>query len=110
MNIVKRIQHVGGRNNAAGFVEFGSIQAVQALVRQVLRDLPMRQAKVPLLTDAEIGQCVQPFVKATLDSGVWDYAHFARAIEALVLQKAGLNDQSTVTCSYEQFVWGRGNI
>lgn len=40
MNIAQRILHVGGRNNAAGYVEFGSIQAVEALVRQVIRDLP----------------------------------------------------------------------
>lgn len=40
MNIAQRILHVGGRNNDAGYVEFGSIQAVEALVRQVLRDLP----------------------------------------------------------------------
>ena len=40
MNIAQRILHVGGRNNAQGYVEFGSIQAVEALVRQVLRDLP----------------------------------------------------------------------
>lgn len=40
MNIAQRILHVGGRNNAAGYVEFGSIQAVSALVRQVIRDLP----------------------------------------------------------------------
>lgn len=40
MNIAQRILHVGGRNNAAGYVEFGSIQAVEALVRQVLRDMP----------------------------------------------------------------------
>lgn len=40
MNIPQRILHVGGRNNDAGYVEFGSIQAVEALVRQVLRDLP----------------------------------------------------------------------
>jgi len=39
MNIAERILHVGGRNNAAGYVEFGSIQAVQALVRQYLRDM-----------------------------------------------------------------------
>lgn len=43
MNIAQRILHVGGRNNAAGYVEFGSIQAVEALVRQVLRDLPAPQ-------------------------------------------------------------------
>lgn len=44
MNIPQRILHVGGRNNDAGYVEFGSIQAVEALVRQVLRDL---QAPAP---------------------------------------------------------------
>jgi hypothetical protein len=44
MNIAQRILHVGGRNNAAGYVEFGSIQAVQALVSQVLRDLPAAPA------------------------------------------------------------------
>lgn len=44
MNIAQRILHVGGRNNAAGYVEFGSIQAVEALVRQVLRDLPQPTA------------------------------------------------------------------
>ena len=43
MNIAQRILHVGGRNNAAGYVEFGSIQAVEALVSQVLRDLPAPQ-------------------------------------------------------------------
>lgn len=40
MTIAQRILHVGGRNNAAGYIEFGSIQAVEALVRQVVRDLP----------------------------------------------------------------------
>ena len=45
MTLAQRILHVGGRNNAAGYVEFGSTQAVEALIRQVLRDLP-RQAKL----------------------------------------------------------------
>lgn len=40
MNMAQRILHVGGRNNSAGYIEFGSVQAVEALVRQVLRDLP----------------------------------------------------------------------
>lgn len=40
MNMAQRILHVGGRTNAAGYVEFGSVQAVDALVRHVLRDLP----------------------------------------------------------------------
>lgn len=52
MNIAQRILHVGGRDNAAGYVEFGSTQAVEALVRQVLRDLPQ---PVPL-TDEQIWQ------------------------------------------------------
>lgn len=47
MNMAQRILHVGGRNNAAGYVEFGSIQAVEALVRQVLRDLPKQAEAVP---------------------------------------------------------------
>lgn len=51
MNIAQRILHVGGRNNAAGYVEFGSIQAVEALVRQVLRDLPapQQEAQEPVM-------------------------------------------------------------
>lgn len=40
MNMAQRIMHVGGRNNAAGYVEFGSVQAVQALVQQFVRDMP----------------------------------------------------------------------
>lgn len=39
MNIAQRIMYVGGRNNAAGYIEFGSIQAVEALIHQVLRDI-----------------------------------------------------------------------
>lgn len=39
MNMAQRILHVGGRNNAAGYVEFGSVQAVQVLVLQFLRDM-----------------------------------------------------------------------
>ncbi len=44
MTIAQRILHVGGRNNAAGYVEFGSTQAVEALVRQVIRDMPKSDA------------------------------------------------------------------
>jgi hypothetical protein len=47
MNIAQRVLHVGGRNNEAGYVEFGSIQAVEALVRQVLRDLPAPKQAEP---------------------------------------------------------------
>ena len=53
MNIAQRILHVGGRNNAAGYVEFGSIQAVEALVRQVLRDQPAREAAQTVPVDED---------------------------------------------------------
>lgn len=43
MNLGERIKHVGGRENAAGYIEFGSVAAVRALVRQYLRDLPAPQ-------------------------------------------------------------------
>jgi len=53
MNIAQRILHVGGRNNAAGYVEFGSIQAVEALVKQVLHDLPAPQPSPAAQGDAQ---------------------------------------------------------
>ncbi|WP_208455489.1 hypothetical protein [Burkholderia gladioli] len=40
MNLGERIKHVGGRENAAGYIEFGSVTAVDALIKQVIRDLP----------------------------------------------------------------------
>ncbi len=40
MNLHQRILHVGGRENAQTYIEFGSVAAVRALVDQVLRDLP----------------------------------------------------------------------
>lgn len=54
MNIAQRILHVGGRNNAAGYVEFGGIQAVEALVRQVLRDTPSTKGEQALLSEEEL--------------------------------------------------------
>ncbi len=50
MDLGQRIKHVGGRTNAAGYVEFGSVQALEALVNQVLRDLPA--PSIPPLNDA----------------------------------------------------------
>ena len=51
MNIAQRILHVGGRNPPGStYVEFGSIQAVEALVKHVLRDLqpsPAAQGDAP---------------------------------------------------------------
>ena len=56
MSIAQRILHVGGRNNAAGYVEFGSTQAVEALVKHVLRDLqPSPAAEGDALDAARLG-------------------------------------------------------
>lgn len=74
MNIAQRILHVGGRNNTAGYVEFGSIQAVEALVCQVLRDLP--RPHNPLPTDVIVTMYDE---SPTCDG---DMIEFARAIEA----------------------------
>ena len=38
MNLGERIKHVGGRENAQGYIEFGSVMAVRALINQVIRD------------------------------------------------------------------------
>jgi hypothetical protein len=73
MNITQRILHVGGRNNTAWYVEFGSIQAVEALVRQVLRDLPKHKP----LPAHEIVTLYEENPRS--DSDMID---FARAIEA----------------------------
>ena len=40
MTTAQRILHVGGRTNAAGYIEFGSVQAVAALLFQFARDQP----------------------------------------------------------------------
>lgn len=40
MNLGERIKHVGGRENAQGYIEFGSVAAVRALILQWLRDMP----------------------------------------------------------------------
>lgn len=90
MNIAQRILHVGGRNNAAGYVEFGSIQAVEALVRQVLRDLPppppAEQAKPPgMAVQALAGEIVAALLADEKDGG-YDLAAgmFGPAFSALV--------------------------
>ena len=39
MNLGERIKHVGGRENAQGYIEFGSVMVVSALIKQVIRDM-----------------------------------------------------------------------
>lgn len=50
MTLWQRIEHVGGRINAASYVEFGSVMAVDALISHVLRDLPPAQGEAALAT------------------------------------------------------------
>lgn len=46
MNLAERIAHVGGRENDNGYVEFGSVMAVHALINHVIRDLGSALPKV----------------------------------------------------------------
>lgn len=51
MTLGERIKHVGGRENEAGYIEFGSVMAVHALINHVLRDvstIPDGMALVPV--------------------------------------------------------------
>lgn len=93
MNIAQRILHVGGRNNAAGYVEFGSIQAVQALVNQVLRDLPasaQEPATAPRqpLTDDLIAEIDRETDDIEVESN--GAQEFARAIERACAEAWGV--------------------
>lgn len=65
MNLGERILHVGGRENAAGYIEFGSVAAVRALVLQVLRDLPARAAPA---------QCLHQIAEPALQEVPFDYS------------------------------------
>ena len=63
MNMAQRIQHVGGRNNPpdSTYVEFGSIQAVEALAKQYLRDydpLPELTPDLALILGKICFQCI----------------------------------------------------
>lgn len=52
MTLGERIMHVGGRENANGYIEFGSVMAVGALIKQMLRDTrpqPAQHPQVPLV-------------------------------------------------------------
>ncbi|ACR29193.1 hypothetical protein [Burkholderia glumae] len=68
MNLGERIKHVGGRENAAGYIEFGSVAAVGALIKQVIRDLP-RSAP------ADAGEAV-----ASIENPLTPYGMLVRAL------------------------------
>jgi len=48
MTLDERIAHVGGRENANGYIEFGSVMAVDALIQHALRDAHAATPKAPV--------------------------------------------------------------
>lgn len=54
MSLGQRIEHVGGRVNAQGYIEFGSHMAVHALIMQVLRDVPVKGGAKLVVPDTAI--------------------------------------------------------
>lgn len=71
MTLGQRIAHVGGRENAQGYVEFGSPVAVHALIQHVLRDFH-RQGPVNLAPTQQ---------DATLQAEVLDMVRMLEANE-----------------------------
>lgn len=80
INLGQRIAQVGGRENAQGYVEFGSPMAVHALIQHVLRDFH-RQGRVNL---APAQQTTDPLQGAAdwlvKDCGVSDPAGLANRL------------------------------
>lgn len=58
MPLGERILHVGGRESANGYIEFGSVMAVGALIKQVLRDTSPLPAQQPL-SSARIDELIE---------------------------------------------------
>lgn len=60
MTLGERIEHVGGRTNAAGYIEFGSPMAVDALIQHALRDvLADRERRAQTAPGAEAWQPIE---------------------------------------------------
>lgn len=80
MNLGQRIAHVGGRENAQGYVEFGSPMAVHALIQHVLRDFH-RQGRVNLAPDQQDADKVDAErYRAWRDAAVANSTPFVRAM------------------------------
>ena len=63
MNLGERIAHAGGRENEAGYIEFGSVMAVDALINHVLRHvltIPEGMAIVPVKPTCEMINAALP--------------------------------------------------
>ncbi|PWE13434.1 hypothetical protein DF183_16660 [Alcaligenes faecalis] len=80
MNLGQRIAHVGGRENAQGYVEFGSPMAVHALIQHVLRDFH-RQGRVNLTPAQQDADKVDADrYRAWRDAAVANSTPFVRAM------------------------------
>ncbi|PVX75591.1 hypothetical protein [Paraburkholderia unamae] len=56
MTLGERIAHVGGRENANGYIEFGSVMAINALIQHALRDA-RAASKATVKGDAPFENC-----------------------------------------------------
>lgn len=54
LSYTQRILHVGGRTNSQSYVEFGSVQAVKAMINHVIRDL-----EFPTRSDAKMNDLLE---------------------------------------------------
>lgn len=105
MSLGQRIAYVGGRENAQGYVEFGSPMAVHALIQHVLRDFH-RQGRVSLApakqdadkVDAERWRAYRSSVAAD-DAGFLQRA--LNAIEAMGLEDGQLPSEDQIDAAID---------
>lgn len=88
MTLGQRVAHVGGRINAQGYVEFGSEMAVDALIRQVLRDrsqaLEAELAQAKNLT-GDLSKIIHDMVVAQQAAWIeWQHGNGAEAAMAWI--------------------------
>lgn len=105
MSLGQRIAYVGGRENAQGYVEFGSPMAVHALIQHVLRDFH-RQGRVSLApakqdadkVDAERWRAYRSSVAAD-DAGFLQRT--LNAIEAMGLEDGQLPSEDQIDAAID---------
>lgn len=92
MTLGERIAHVGGRENAAGYIEFGSVMAIDALIQHVLRDA--RIASAATVKGDELTECDDdlPDYGLACEARGWNKAVRAMRRAAAPQARAGLTD------------------
>ena len=96
MNLGERIAHVGGRTNDQGYIEFGSVMAVDALIQQVLRDHAGTEATkadevMVKREDAEVAAYYLPEIAEAGRTDSWKAKRAAERIRA-ALSPAAMKD------------------